>query len=97
MELDASMKVKALSSGMAAKLKISATLAREAEVIMLDEPLNGIDLLGRDQIINAVIKATNPGSTFIISSHLFDEQSDLLDHSFQVLSYQVKKNQKNKK
>ncbi|MBP1566145.1 MAG: ABC transporter ATP-binding protein [Oscillospiraceae bacterium] len=80
MELDASMKVKALSSGMAAKLKISATLAREAEVIMLDEPLNGIDLLGRDQIINAVIKATNPGSTFIISSHLFDELENIVDN-----------------
>ena len=42
------MKVKALSSGMAAKLKIAATLSRHAELIMLDEPLNGIDLIGRD-------------------------------------------------
>jgi ABC-2 type transport system ATP-binding protein len=67
------MKVRALSSGMAAKLKIAVTLARRAEVIMLDEPLNGIDLIGRDQIIHTVIQATSSGATFIISSHLFDE------------------------
>lgn len=81
MELDdPSMKVKALSSGMAAKLKIAATLSRHAELIMLDEPLNGIDLIGRDQIIHAVIRATNPNSTFIISSHLFDELEPIVDN-----------------
>ena len=80
MELDPSMKVKALSSGIAAKLKIAATLSRHAELIMLDEPLNGIDLIGRDQIIHAVIRATNPNSTFIISSHLFDELEPIVDN-----------------
>lgn len=80
MELDPSMKVKALSSGMAAKLKIAATLSRHAELIMLDEPLNGIDLIGRDQIIHAAIRATNPNSTFIISSHLFDELEPIVDN-----------------
>ena len=50
MELTEDLKTKALSSGMMAKLKIAVTLARDARVIMLDEPLNGIDLLARDQI-----------------------------------------------
>lgn len=81
MELTPELKVKSLSSGMAAKLKIAATLSRKAEVIMLDEPLNGIDLIGRDQIINAVIKSTNPDSTFIISSHLFDELEPIVDNA----------------
>lgn len=80
MELEEDLKVKSLSSGMAAKLKIAATLSRNAEMIMLDEPLNGIDLIGRDQIINAVIKATNPNSSFIISSHLFDELETIVDN-----------------
>ena len=79
MELTPDLKVKKLSSGMAAKLKIAATLSRKAEVIMLDEPLNGIDLLGREQIINSIIKATNPETTLIISSHLFDELEPVVD------------------
>lgn len=79
MELTPDLKVKRLSSGMSAKLKIAATLARNAEVIMLDEPLNGIDLIGREQIINSIIKATNPETTLIISSHLFDELEPIVD------------------
>ena len=77
MELTPDLKMRALSSGMAAKLKIAVTLSRRAEVIMLDEPLNGIDLIGRDQIIHTVIQATGNGATFIISSHLFDELEPL--------------------
>ena len=38
------MKVRNLSSGMMAKLKIAVTLSRKAELYLLDEPLNGIDL-----------------------------------------------------
>ena len=74
------MKVRALSSGMAAKLKIAATLARHSEVCMLDEPLNGIDLIGRDQIIQSILRAANPNATILISSHLFDELEPIVDH-----------------
>lgn len=80
MELTPNLKMRALSSGMAAKLKIAVTLSRRAEVIMLDEPLNGIDLIGRDQIIHTVIQATGNGATFIISSHLFDELEPIVDN-----------------
>lgn len=80
MELTPDLKMRALSSGMAAKLKIAVTLSRRAEVIMLDEPLNGIDLIGRDQIIHTVIQATGNGATFIISSHLFDELEPIVDN-----------------
>jgi ABC-type multidrug transport system ATPase subunit len=68
------MKVKGLSSGMAMKLKLAASLSRDAEVIMLDEPLNGIDIIGRDQIIYVIKQAAmtkNPA--ILVSSHLFDE------------------------
>ncbi len=47
---------------------------------MLDEPLNGIDLIGRDQIIQSVIRAANPNATILISSHLFDELEAIVDH-----------------
>lgn len=80
MELTPDLKIRALSSGMAAKLKIAVTLSRRAEVIMLDEPLNGIDLIGRDQIIHTIIQATGSGATFIISSHLFDELEPIVDN-----------------
>ncbi len=89
MELSMDMKVKSLSSGMAAKLKIAATLARNAEIVMLDEPLNGIDLIGRDQIINSIIRYTGAGRTFIISSHLLDELEPITDTVVMLRSGQV--------
>lgn len=73
MQLDMKLKVSALSSGMAAKLKIAATLARKAKLYMLDEPLNGIDLVAREKILNAIVQCANEGNTVLISSHLVDE------------------------
>ena len=78
MQLTPDLRVKGLSSGMAAKLKIAVTVSRKAEVIMLDEPLNGIDLIGRDQIINAIKQMIAPGSCVIVSSHLFDELENVV-------------------
>ncbi len=80
MQLTPELKVKSLSSGMAAKLKIAATLSRHAEVCMLDEPLNGIDLVGRDQIIQSILRSIHPEATILISSHLFDELEPIVDH-----------------
>ena len=45
MNLDPKQKAAKMSSGMLAKLKLAVTLSRDSEVIMLDEPLNGIDLV----------------------------------------------------
>ncbi len=79
MQLNPGMKVKSLSSGMAAKLKIAATLSRNAPIIMLDEPLNGIDLVGRDEIIQTILRGASPNSAILISSHLFEELEPIVD------------------
>lgn len=80
MQLDMNMKVSSLSSGMSAKLKIAATLARDAKLYMLDEPLNGIDLVAREKILNTIVKCAHDGNTILISSHLVDEMEKILDH-----------------
>ena len=79
MHLAMDMKVKALSSGMAAKLKIAATMARNAKVFMLDEPLNGIDLVARDAILSAIIRKADTDNCILISSHLIDAMENILD------------------
>lgn len=74
-------KSKNLSSGLAAKLKIAATLARRAEVYLLDEPLNGIDIIARELIINTILESANENTTIIISSHLVDELEKIIDNA----------------
>ena len=51
MQLNRKMKITSLSSGMNAKLRVALTMARKADIYLLDEPLNGIDLIARDAIV----------------------------------------------
>lgn len=79
MELRRADKVTRLSSGMMAKLKVAVTIARKAKLYLLDEPLNGIDLIAREKIITAILKAAREDSTIVISSHLVDELESIVD------------------
>lgn len=79
MDLHMEDKAKELSSGQAAKLKIAATMARDAELYMLDEPLNGIDIIAREQILKAIVEVAGEDKTLVISSHLVDELEAIVD------------------
>lgn len=81
MELNMKDKSKSLSSGMAAKLKIAATLSRKAELYMLDEPLNGIDIIARDKIMSTILEVAREDITILISSHLVDELEKIIDNA----------------
>lgn len=79
MELKMEDKARELSSGLAAKLKLAATLARDAQLYMLDEPLNGIDIIAREQILQTIVESATEGKTIVISSHLVDELEPIVD------------------
>ena len=79
MELTEDLRIKELSTGMMAKLKIAAALSRDSKVIMLDEPLNGIDLLARDQIAAGIRRSAGPNKIMLISSHLVEELEQIAD------------------
>ena len=81
MELTEDLKTKSLSSGMMAKLKIAVTMARDAKVIMLDEPLNGIDLIAREDIIRSITEAAGDNKALLVSSHLVDELESIADYA----------------
>ncbi len=81
LELEESLKTKTLSSGMMAKAKIAVTLARDAKVWMLDEPFNGIDLLARDRIKEAIIESAAPDKLLLMSSHLVEEMESIADRA----------------
>ena len=79
MDLHMEDKAKELSSGLAAKLKIAATLARDAQLYMLDEPLNGVDIIAREQVLHTIVECATEGKMLIISSHLVDELEAIVD------------------
>ena len=81
MDLTEEMKTKSLSSGMMAKLKIAVTLARDAQVYMLDEPFNGIDLLARDEIRACILEYATKEKLLLLSSHLVEEMEAIADRA----------------
>ena len=81
MDLDPADRIRQLSSGMAAKLRLALTLSRSADVMMFDEPLNGVDILTRRQVIDAIAANRREGRTMLISTHLVDELEDFADYA----------------
>lgn len=81
MELEPRDSIRQLSSGMAAKLRLSLALSRDAELMMFDEPLNGVDILTRTQTIDAILAGRRAGRTMLISTHLVDELEDVVDYT----------------
>lgn len=78
-KIDTNMCVKNLSSGLTAKLKVALTLSRDAYIYMLDEPLNGVDIISKDIIIETIVNSYSEDKIIIISSHMVSELEKLFD------------------
>lgn len=78
--LDPKQNLSGMSTGMVAKVRVAATLARNAGVILLDEPLNGIDMLGQEQIRQIIQSIDINGRIIIISSHMLDQLEEVCSH-----------------
>jgi len=65
--------IRAYSRGMRQRLKFAQAIAHDAEILVLDEPLNGLDPLGRRKIIRLIKDYKEIGKTIIVSSHVLPE------------------------
>jgi ABC-2 type transport system ATP-binding protein len=67
------------SLGMRQRLGIAAALLRDPEVVVLDEPANGLDPAGIAEIRRLLVSLAHEGRTVIVSSHLLDEAEKMCD------------------
>jgi len=78
--LDPNKKVKHLSKGMLAKLSLLLAVSHEPEVLLLDEPLSGLDPIAREEFLDGILGTIcERGQTVLISSHMLDDVRRLAD------------------
>ncbi|MEQ9335755.1 MAG: ABC transporter ATP-binding protein [Miltoncostaeaceae bacterium] len=70
---DAGRKVGGFSHGMRQRVKLAQALAHEPEVLLLDEPLNGLDPSQRRTVVELVRHLGEEGRTVLVSSHVLHE------------------------
>ncbi len=73
----AKSKFKTYSLGMKQRLAIAATLLSDPEVLVFDEPTNGLDPLGIADIRKLILKLSSQGKTIILASHILDEMEKI--------------------
>src|SRR5690606_37633643 len=80
MNLSRDQKVGGLSKGMRARLRLVVTLARNAPLLLLDEPLSGTDVASRARIIQGLIRQYRGGEqSLVISTHEVAEVEGILE------------------
>ncbi len=75
----AEVKVKNLSTGMKQKLSLVISLVHDPEVIIFDEPTNGLDVLTARTVTDYLQELRDQGKTIILSTHIFSLVERLCD------------------
>jgi len=83
--------IRGYSRGMRQRLKFSQAIAHEPEILILDEPLSGLDPLSKRKVIKLIKDYRTEGRTVLVSSHVLPEiealtKSIVLIHQGKILA-----------
>lgn len=81
LQISKSQKIKTLSKGTKEKLGLILTMARDAQLYILDEPIAGVDPAAREFILDTVMSNRAEGSTIIVCTHLIADVEPILTHA----------------
>ncbi|HIV57554.1 MAG TPA: ABC transporter ATP-binding protein [Candidatus Stackebrandtia faecavium] len=80
MEYAAQRTISTYSKGMRQRLKMAAALVHDPQVLLLDEPFNGMDPRQRMQLMKLLQRMGSEGRTVLFSSHILEEVEQLATH-----------------
>lgn len=67
------------SKGMRQRIKLAQALVHRPEVLVVDEPLNGIDPVGRKELMELFRRLADRGQAVLVSSHILEEMDQMAD------------------
>ena len=93
LELDPALKTKVgkYSLGMKQRLGIAQAIMEDPDLLILDEPMNGLDESGVKLIRNVIRKFRQPGKIVLLASHNREDIEILCDEVYQVQNNQIEK------
>ncbi|MFN3653458.1 MAG: ABC transporter ATP-binding protein [Armatimonadota bacterium] len=77
MEPNADRRIGGYSKGMRQRIKLAQAVAHDPEVLLLDEPLNGLDPVGRREVTALIEGFAATGKCVVVSSHILHEVEQL--------------------
>ena len=80
----ADRKIKGYSKGMRQRIKLAQAMVHNPDIILLDEPLNGLDPVGRHEFLGVLGHLAEIGKTILVSSHILYEVEQMT-HSLLLL------------
>jgi ABC-2 type transport system ATP-binding protein len=80
MASQAHRRLRGYSKGMRQRIKLAQALVHDPEVLILDEPLSGIDPIGRQESLALFRELSGLGKCLLVSSHELEELEKLTDH-----------------
>ncbi|MBQ2317179.1 MAG: ABC transporter ATP-binding protein [Lachnospiraceae bacterium] len=91
LELPMDKKIKELSNGNRAKLKVISALCHGAKFIILDEPTAGLDVVARDTVLQLLrdYMEEQPGCSILVSSHISSDLEGLCDSLYMIHQGQI--------
>ena len=75
----ADKRISELSTGMKQKVSIAISLIHDPQVIVFDEPTNGLDILTSRQVTDYLKRLRSEGHSIILSTHIFSVAQELCD------------------
>ena len=84
--LDPEKKIKELSTGLKARLQVLSALCHKAEILLLDEPTAGLDVIARDEVYNLIreFMEEDENRSVLISSHISSDLELLCDEMYMI-------------
>lgn len=73
-------RLRGYSKGMRQRIKLAQALVHDPELLILDEPLSGIDPIGRQEFLALFTQLADRGKALLVSSHELEELEKLTDH-----------------